>query len=239
MEEDNQDLTRREKRKLYKEEKREEEKSKIKFNLTRFLIIFLLLAGAAGVGYWLYHEATKPLSGELIADLGREHVPDGTQVNYNSNPPTSGSHYGDWTRAGVYGQPISDGHLVHSLEHGYVVISYNCMKSISNYQFLISNVLAHEEDLNTTSSGQSSSPSAELTTDTWKSDNCQDLVNKLTSIFAKKGKRKLIVIPRPNLDTAMALTAWRRVDKFDKFDEKRITNFIDSFRDQGPEKTLE
>lgn len=237
MEEDNQDLTRREKRKLYKEENKQEESRKLNFNLTRFLIIFLLLVGAAGVGYWLYHEATKPLPGELIADSGREHVADGTIVNYNSNPPTSGSHYADWTRAGVYAKPISDGHLVHSLEHGYVVISYNCL--VLSVQSLVPNVFAHEEDLNATSSGQTSSPSAVLTEDAWKSDNCQDLVNKLTSIFTKKGKTKLIVIPRPNLDTAMALTSWRRIDKFEGFDEKRIIKFIDSFRDQGPEKTLE
>lgn len=236
MEEDKEDLTRRERRKLYKEEKREEEKSKIKFNPTRFLLIFLLLAGAAGVGYWFYHEATKPLPGELIADLGREHVADGTVVNYNSNPPTSGSHYGDWTRAGVFDKPISDGHLIHSLEHGYVVISYNCTKSISNYQFLISNVLAHEEDL---AGPADSSPSGELIGSQWESQECKDLIAKLTSVFEKKDKRKLIVIPRPNLDTAIALTAWRRVDKFEGFDEKRIIKFIDSFRNQGPEKTLE
>lgn len=193
-----------------------------------------------GILWWIWSEISKPLPGQKVADLGKEHVPDGTKVEYNSNPPTSGSHYANWTRAGVYNKPISDGHLIHSLEHGYVIISYNCLKlKINSYQ-LISSVYAHEEDL-TLSATQSAeaTKSAEVLAGEWQDQGCRDLVSKLTAIYEKKGKRKLVVIPRPSLDTAIALTAWTRIDKFDDFDEQRIARFIDAWRDKGPEKTME
>ncbi len=67
---------------------------------------------------------TKPLLGDEIPDQGRGHVADGTQVQYNSNPPTSGQHYVKWITRGIYDKPQVDGNLVHSLEHGAVIVSY-------------------------------------------------------------------------------------------------------------------
>lgn len=107
-----------------------------------FWVIVLLVIGG---GFFIYKEATKPRSpvtapGETIADLGREHVQDISQVEYNSNPPTSGAHFPVWLKAGVYKAPVSDGYQIHSLEHGYIIVSYNCEKSISDNEFSIFNL---------------------------------------------------------------------------------------------------
>lgn len=59
---------------------------------------------------------------------GTEHVSEGTQLAYNTNPPTSGRHYGRETPAGFYVEPRPAGNLVHSLEHGAVVIYYDPTK---------------------------------------------------------------------------------------------------------------
>lgn len=67
---------------------------------------------------------SKPLVGEAITDQGRNHVPDGTKVDYNSNPPTSGSHYVNPQLGGIYDKPIPDGNLIHSMEHGAVILWY-------------------------------------------------------------------------------------------------------------------
>ena len=92
-------------------------------------LIFLLIAAAMiiGVSIWIYLES-KPLPqfGQLITDLGRGHVPVGTPLFYNSNPPTSGPHYEVWTTANTYDTPLDDRNMVHSLEHGYIILSYNC-----------------------------------------------------------------------------------------------------------------
>ena len=54
-----------------------------------------------------------------IAEVTSPHGP------YNSNPPTSGWHYGGGTAPwGVQTQPVADELSVHNLEHGGVVIHY-------------------------------------------------------------------------------------------------------------------
>lgn len=57
----------------------------------------------------------------------REHVPAGTEVDYQSMPPSGGPHYDDWVTGGFYeaGEAPPIGELVHSLEHGSVVIWYD------------------------------------------------------------------------------------------------------------------
>lgn len=196
---------------------------------------------------WLYMESIKPLPGTKLEDLGRDHIPVGQESKYNSNPPTSGPHYEDWVRSGIYEEVREDRNLVHSLEHGYVIMSYNCdHREISNLQFPISNVYAHEEDIPQASdSALIASPSAligsgsAVLSQNFKSDSCQKLVKELTEIYNKKGQKRLILIPRPSLDTRIALTAWGYIDKFDKFDKGRIVRFIDAHINNGPEKTME
>ena len=56
----------------------------------------------------------------------REHVPDSTKVEYTTNPPTSGNHWAQAATWGIYpSRPVPDERLVHNLEHGGVIISYN------------------------------------------------------------------------------------------------------------------
>jgi hypothetical protein len=60
-------------------------------------------------------------------DLGRRHLQlNETFDGYNSNPPTSGPHSpvpADW---GIHSDPVPVEQLVHNMEHGGVVIQYNC-----------------------------------------------------------------------------------------------------------------
>ncbi len=54
------------------------------------------------------------------------HVPEGSPVVYGSNPPSSGPHYGIWANFMETEQPVDDRYLVHSLEHGAVLLLYKC-----------------------------------------------------------------------------------------------------------------
>jgi hypothetical protein len=54
------------------------------------------------------------------------HVPVCSVIDYATNPPTSGPHYPTWAAYQTYASPVPRGFWVHSLEHGAVVISYNC-----------------------------------------------------------------------------------------------------------------
>ena len=59
-------------------------------------------------------------------DEGHAHVPVCTAVSYQSRPPSSGSHYASWPVFRIYDHPVPWGFLVHGLEHGAVVVAYNC-----------------------------------------------------------------------------------------------------------------
>lgn len=171
---------------------------------------------------WLFIASSQPLPGQKMDDLGRGHVQIGTEVTYNSNPPTSGKHYADWIRAGVYETPRDDRNLVHSLEHGYVIMHYKCN------QGNLGNQGEATKSAEASSSGQLDTKQA-----------CDERKNQLAKIYDSKGKHKLIVVPRPNLDTNFALTAWHYIDKLNEFDQQRIEKFIDAHLNMGPEKTME
>ncbi len=55
----------------------------------------------------------------------RQHVPEGENVIYNTIPPTSGDHWDWWARCGFYADGLPDERIVHNLEHGNIIVSYN------------------------------------------------------------------------------------------------------------------
>lgn len=90
---------------------------------TILAILFIL-----GGGTWLVSKQDErlktPLKGQEISVESSNHVPDGTEIQYNSNPPAAGSHYATTAHSGIYETPPPDGNLVHSLEHGAVILWY-------------------------------------------------------------------------------------------------------------------
>lgn len=59
-------------------------------------------------------------------DAVNPHVADGTPIVYASNPPSSGPHYATWANFQEFNHVVDDGNLVHSLEHGAVILFYDC-----------------------------------------------------------------------------------------------------------------
>ena len=55
----------------------------------------------------------------------RNHVSEGQTVIYSTTPPTSGDHWGRWADCGFYPNGLPDELIVHNLEHGNIVVSYN------------------------------------------------------------------------------------------------------------------
>ena len=90
------------------------------------LVLALALAGY-GVFILIKNSAPKQTDRSVaIPILPASHIPIGaTHDPYNSNPPTSGPHYEVPAKPGFREEPIADEHLVHSLEHGLIWISYN------------------------------------------------------------------------------------------------------------------
>ena len=66
------------------------------------------------------------LPGDRVDILDYPHISqqDAATVEYNSNPATSGAHYGMAVAPGIYRSTLEEPQLVHSLEHGRVAIQY-------------------------------------------------------------------------------------------------------------------
>lgn len=234
--------------------------------LVTFAGVVLLILFA----YWMYKELAKPLPGDHFDDLGRQHTDDISEFVYNSNPATSGTHFPMWAKKGVYDRMISDGYLVHSLEHGYVVISYDCSRLTASYlPKLVSEVFAHEgvdhesgeehvEEKDSEASGSAkpltrmsvelqgsmsaftpeNAPTKEVDLpESFNSQSCKDLINKLSSHL--NNWERLIIVPRLGMSEPIALTAWTRLLSLNSYDGERIEEFIKTYHNKGPEKTVE
>lgn len=70
--------------------------------------------------------ADQPFVGEKMPDMGAAHVArNATHPPYNSNPPTSGWHWGDGVAGpGIKDRPMPDELVLHSMEHGAAVLWY-------------------------------------------------------------------------------------------------------------------
>lgn len=256
-------LTKKELKELRKQEREQQEREQTAAaTKKKWFIIGAVVVAAVGIlGILIYkaNEPPKPLPGTAVKDLGRDHVSDIYGVKYASNPPTSGPHFVIWAKRGVYDRVLSDGYLIHSLEHGYIVMSYNCEK-LPKPVSLISQAYAHEDD-DVSDNGEKKSfeplmhmelpedgsvaaftptdpPAVEVALpESFSSASCKDLVKNLSTFLDSHDR--IVIVPRVDMDTPIALTAWGRIQKFDAFDREKMNEFIEAFHNKGPEQTME
>jgi Protein of unknown function (DUF3105) len=97
------------------------------FIVALFLIVFVFRPFDESAKHSKDHPEYPAEYGVLrFGDLGRAHIPAGEVFpDYNSRPPTSGPH-GPALPWGIHSAPVPVESAVHNLEHGGVVIWYNC-----------------------------------------------------------------------------------------------------------------
>lgn len=71
-------------------------------------------------------DASCPVVIETPELVPAAHVTEGTEIAYESNPPSSGPHYPVWAHYQEFANPVPRPYSVHSLEHGGIVLSYKC-----------------------------------------------------------------------------------------------------------------
>lgn len=127
------ELRKKQKEAAKAKEQRKEMLTEAPKKIGRYLLYIFLGVGIIGGLGWFIATLPVPISnltktplGEKIPDLGRQHIARGeAHPAYNSNPPTSGWHYGDGVAgAGIKNKPVSDELVLHSMEHGAVVVWY-------------------------------------------------------------------------------------------------------------------
>lgn len=127
-------------KKAYEQKKKEKERKRLersnedrRAGQVRRIVKYIIWLGILSlIGYGIYFGIASRLpKGEDMSRAipvmeSNAHIPlDAPLPEYNSNPPTSGPHYETPARPGFREENIADGNLIHSLEHGLVLISYH------------------------------------------------------------------------------------------------------------------
>ena len=100
-------------------------KMRKRIRLISFIGIPILALGAFA---WWGIRSASPLEPDMSTEYpnqGQAHIQENAEhPAYNSNPPTSGWHYGSPAKLGFYDEELPDEALVHNLEHGEIWISF-------------------------------------------------------------------------------------------------------------------
>jgi Protein of unknown function (DUF3105) len=138
-------------------------------------------------------------------DEGFTHVSCTTDVDYQTEPPSSGNHYACWAAYQTYTSPIPWGNLVHSLEHGAIIIVYDCPDGCDAD---VANIQAFIDGLPLDS-------------------DCAPTLGKNRII--------LMPDPDPSLGVRFAASAWDWTLRADCFDPVAFRQFFDDHYDHGRE----
>jgi len=91
-------------------------------------IAIMLVAGALVAAFLVFRSLEIGAPGERVATSGvGQHPPEGQPIRYDSTPPVGGPHWPGSAAWGISSTTIPDERVVHNLEHGGIVISYNAI----------------------------------------------------------------------------------------------------------------
>lgn len=155
------------------------------------------------------------------------HVEIGTDITtWDSNPPSSGQHYPIWAAYQAYSTPVPRGYYVHDLEHGGVVLVYNCAIGDAGQE-----VPLDTSDGGDAGAGPCPSVAAELQAiiDAFPSDPKCDPA-------AGDPRVRFVLTPDPLLDVPVAAAAWGWTYKADCVDPATLSQFAKNHYDQGTEE---
>ncbi|MFZ0547503.1 MAG: DUF3105 domain-containing protein [Candidatus Promineifilaceae bacterium] len=93
----------------------------------------IIIAAGVGLGVivlgallFLSLRGPSPISGiQQVVGLSRGHDPSVVYENAEELPPIGGIHDPVWQNCGIYDEPLETKHVIHSLEHGAVWVTYN------------------------------------------------------------------------------------------------------------------
>ena len=143
-----------------------------------------------------FAECTVVTYADMIS--GAEHRTPCSDIPYPHHPPTSGAHFSQWATFGAYDAPIPWGFLVHSMEHGGVVLAYHCESDAD------CTAIRAEYDALVAARGR----------DTL----CRD----------EDFPQRIVVVPDPTLPVPIAVTAWGHAYLATCLDPTSLRAFVDA-----------
>jgi hypothetical protein len=150
-----------------------------------------------------------PFLGTHYPSQGHTHLTPGEPDDfvYNSNPPTSGPHREVFNDAFVSTTPLPNYVQTHLLEHGNVLLQYNC--ACSDIATALGRI-AMEYDSRLIPARKVAPTAADV-----QNGEDQGLA--------------VIVAPNPHMKSKIALTAWTRLGTLQSVDKSRIVSFINAY----------
>lgn len=149
-------------------------------------------------GFWGDHYPSQGHQGHGLGDDKRF-----AHFRYSSDPPTSGYHREVFAAALISPIAMPKYVQVHLLEHGNILLQYNCMCPDTIAQLT---AIAEEYD------AKQFAPGAPLTRQEVEA--------------AEESGQMVLVAPYPNMTSTIALTAWTRLATLQSVDKEKIESFI-------------
>lgn len=150
---------------------------------------------------------TIRISTPPIAADNAQHVAVGTPVVYCTNPPTTGPHYNEWADFKEYDHPIDARNLVHSMEHGAVILFYKCDGGAAGCPDVVAGLRAAKDEA--------------------------DVDPKCAQLGAVRSR--IILAPSPDIPTQVAAAAWGATYEADCVDRPSLDAFIRNKYAKAPE----
>jgi len=157
------------------------------------------VAATPAPGIFYKSQGHQGHAGESLAYIER--------FNYSSNPPTSGAHREIFTQAFINSQPLRKYIQVHVLEHGNVLLQYNCLcpQIVDGLK-----EIAHAYDDRLVPGGASGAAPADVAR-------------------SEEAGTAVVVAPYPDMPYKIAMTAWTRLEPLDGVDRTKIFEFVNAY----------
>ncbi|MDQ2816780.1 MAG: DUF3105 domain-containing protein [Candidatus Eremiobacteraeota bacterium] len=194
-------------------------------------VVAVVLVAAAALGLWLRARAGQSdpmaassptaqvvaagrspraaLTGRAYPSQGHDHLGQ-DQLNrfkYNSDPPTSGPHKEIFTDTFISPSPLPKYIQVHLLEHGNVLLQYNCT---------CPDIAAALADIANTYNNRLLPP-----------NELQPMPADVQN--GEEQGQAVVVAPYPSMKPTVALTAWTRLATLHSVDRAAVTSFVDAY----------
>lgn len=135
------------------------------------------------------------------------------EQTWSTSPPNNGYHFSVHAEFKTYADSVPYGYLVHSMEHGGVVIGYHCPEGCPEEVAMVQAAIDRQPE-----------------------DPANPLCGHITC--HPQPKRRYILAPDPRLDVRWAASAWGSTWKSDCPDTASLMAYARGHYRQGPEDLL-
>lgn len=138
---------------------------------------------------------------------GATHVPACSDLSYATNPPSGGDHEGTWAAYKKYDAPVRRENYVHNLEHGGIVLAYDCEGPCPEVRAALEKVFDETP------------------------------ADPLCVQAGQVPASRLLLTPDPELELPIAAAAWGATYVATCIDLPSLRAFVDDHYAKGPENT--